>query len=108
MTFQKKVLLDAATLSPVSNLGWDISHARRLVHAFDAIEQNIQYVKPFEGKPNFHCDIISVDREDYLYKDNLHKNDMIATATFQDIQASGKMILTSIHAIETKVKQLGS
>jgi len=40
------------------------------------------------------------------YKDNLHKNDMIATATFQDIQASGKMIITSIHAIETKLNNL--
>lgn len=39
-TFQKKVSLDAALLVPVSNLGWDISHSRRLVHAFDAIERN--------------------------------------------------------------------
>jgi len=40
------------------------------------------------------------------YKENLHKNDMIATATFQDIQASGKMIINSIHAIETKLNKM--
>jgi len=40
------------------------------------------------------------------YKDNLHKNDMITTATFQDIQASGKMIMTSIHALESKLNDL--
>jgi len=40
------------------------------------------------------------------YKENLHKNDMIATATFQDIQASGKMIITSIHAIEAKLNSM--
>ena len=40
------------------------------------------------------------------YKDNLHKNDLITTATFQDIQASGKMILTSIHAMESKINNL--
>lgn len=40
------------------------------------------------------------------YKDNLHKNDLITTATFQDIQASGKMILTSIHALDAKLEKL--
>ena len=40
------------------------------------------------------------------YKENLHKNDLITTATFQDIQASGKMILTSIHAMESKINNL--
>lgn len=40
------------------------------------------------------------------YKKNLHKNDMIATATFQDIQASGKMILTSIHSLDAKLNGL--
>jgi len=39
-TFKTKVSLDAGTLAPVENIGWDISHARRLVHAFDAIERN--------------------------------------------------------------------
>jgi methyl-accepting chemotaxis protein len=37
------------------------------------------------------------------YKDNLYKNDIITTSTFQDIQASGKMILTSIHALQTTI-----
>lgn len=34
------------------------------------------------------------------YRDNLNKNDLITTATFQDIQASGKMILSAIREIE--------
>ena len=38
--FKKKILVDAALLNPVNNLGWDISHARRLVHALNAIERN--------------------------------------------------------------------
>ena len=33
----------------------------------------------------------------------LYKNDIITTSTFQDIQASGKMILTSIHALQTTI-----
>ena len=32
------------------------------------------------------------------YKENLNKNDFLTTATFQDIQASGKMILTEFHS----------
>lgn len=40
------------------------------------------------------------------YKENLHKNDMITTATFQDVQASGKMILTAIHTISSLVGKL--
>lgn len=40
------------------------------------------------------------------YKDNLHKNDLITTATFQDIQASGKMILTAIHSLDAKLEKL--
>lgn len=36
----KKVAIDASSLSPVSNIGWDVSHARRLVHAFDALLRN--------------------------------------------------------------------
>lgn len=40
------------------------------------------------------------------YRDNLHKNDLITTATFQDIQASGKMIMTSLHALESKINSL--
>jgi methyl-accepting chemotaxis protein len=42
------------------------------------------------------------------YRDNLHKNDLIATATFQDIQASGKMILTSLHGLESKINSLAA
>ena len=38
--FQTIVSLDAGTLKPIENIGWDISHARRLVHAFDAIQRN--------------------------------------------------------------------
>lgn len=39
-SFQIITSVDAASLRPVSDLGWDISHARRLVHAFDAMERN--------------------------------------------------------------------
>lgn len=41
------------------------------------------------------------------YKDCLHKSDAVTIATFQDIQASGKMILTAVHALNVKVDQLG-
>lgn len=40
------------------------------------------------------------------YKDNLHKNDLITTATFQDVQASGKMILTAVHSIDSLITKL--
>lgn len=40
------------------------------------------------------------------YRESLHKNDLVATATFQDIQASGKMILTAVHALEGKLNKL--
>ncbi len=33
-----------------------------------------------------------------IYRDNLNKNDLLTTTTFQDIQASGKMILTEVNA----------
>ena len=39
------------------------------------------------------------------YKENLNKNDFLTTATFQDIQAGGKMILTDISATTDIVKQ---
>lgn len=39
-SFKKLVAVDAEMLAPVENIGWDISHARRLVHAFEAIERN--------------------------------------------------------------------
>jgi hypothetical protein len=32
--------MEAVQIAPVRDLGWDISHARRLVHFFDAIERN--------------------------------------------------------------------
>jgi len=40
------------------------------------------------------------------YKENLFKNDMITTTTFQDVQASGKMLLTALHAVNSKVNQI--
>ncbi len=39
------------------------------------------------------------------YKENLNKNDFLTTATFQDIQAGGKMILTDVSATTEIVKQ---
>ena len=41
-----------------------------------------------------------------IYRDGLHKNDLVTTATFQDIQASGKMILTAVHALNSRVNKL--
>ena len=40
------------------------------------------------------------------YRESLHKNDMVTTATFQDIQASGKMILGAVHALDAKLSKL--
>ncbi len=40
------------------------------------------------------------------YKENLNKNDFLTTATFQDIQAGGKMILTDVAATAEIVKDL--
>jgi chromosome segregation ATPase len=40
------------------------------------------------------------------YKENLNKNDFLTTATFQDIQAGGKMILTDVSATSEIVKSL--
>lgn len=40
------------------------------------------------------------------YKNNLCKNDAIVTTTFQDIQASGKMIMSAIHGMRGDVKDL--
>jgi methyl-accepting chemotaxis protein len=37
---------------------------------------------------------------------SLHKNDMVTTATFQDIQAGGKMMMASISGLEAKLGQL--
>jgi methyl-accepting chemotaxis protein len=41
-----------------------------------------------------------------MYKKSLFNNDLIATMTFQDIQASGKMILTAMHNIDSILKQI--
>ncbi|TKC88762.1 chemotaxis protein [Trinickia terrae] len=40
------------------------------------------------------------------YRDSLHRNDLITTATFQDIQAGGKMITASLGGVETLANQL--
>ncbi len=40
------------------------------------------------------------------YKESLHKNDIITAITFQDIQASGNMILTSVRALNAKLDSL--
>lgn len=40
------------------------------------------------------------------YKECLHMSDAVTIATFQDIQASGKMILTAVHALDMKVEHL--
>ncbi|KZZ66769.1 methyl-accepting chemotaxis protein, partial [Oleiphilus sp. HI0128] len=40
------------------------------------------------------------------YKENLNKNDFLTTATFQDIQASGKMILTDVSSTTEIVKNM--
>lgn len=40
------------------------------------------------------------------YRKNLYKNDLITTATFQDIQAGGKMITAALVSIDSMSKQL--
>ncbi len=42
------------------------------------------------------------------YSKNLYKNDLITTATFQDIQAGGKMITSALVNIDVMSKQLKS
>jgi methyl-accepting chemotaxis protein len=37
---------------------------------------------------------------------NLHKSDLVTTATFQDIQAGGKLMLAAISGLESMVRQL--
>ncbi|WDD92005.1 methyl-accepting chemotaxis protein [Burkholderia sp. FERM BP-3421] len=39
------------------------------------------------------------------YRDSLHRNDLITAATFQDIQAGGKMITASLGSVETLAQQ---
>lgn len=40
------------------------------------------------------------------YRDSLYKSDMVTTSTFQDIQASGKMIFAAVHAIDSALNKL--
>lgn len=40
------------------------------------------------------------------YRDSLHRNDLITTATFQDIQAGGKMIVASLGSVAALANQL--
>jgi hypothetical protein len=40
------------------------------------------------------------------YRDSLNKSDLVTTSTFQDIQASGKMIFAAVHAIDTALNKL--
>jgi hypothetical protein len=44
-TFMEKLSLDINALTPVNDIGWDISHSRRLVHVFNAIEYNRQAIQ---------------------------------------------------------------
>jgi methyl-accepting chemotaxis protein len=37
------------------------------------------------------------------YRENLYKNDILTTSTFQDIQASGKMIMTELSTAQGQV-----
>jgi methyl-accepting chemotaxis protein len=39
------------------------------------------------------------------YRDSLHRNDLTTTATFQDIQAGGKMITASLSSVEVLAEQ---
>lgn len=51
------------------------------------------------------------DRAGRLSKDfanGLHKNDLVTTATFQDIQASGKLMMAAISGLESQIRQLHS
>ena len=42
------------------------------------------------------------------YSKSLHKNDLTTTATFQEIQADGKMITAAISSVEATIGQLKS
>jgi methyl-accepting chemotaxis protein len=42
------------------------------------------------------------------YRDSLHRNDLTTTATFQDIQAGGKMIAASLSSVESLASQFQS
>lgn len=40
------------------------------------------------------------------YRESLHKSDLVTTSTFQDVQASGKMIFAAVHAIDSALNKL--
>lgn len=42
------------------------------------------------------------------YRDSLDRNDLVTTATFQDIQAGGKMITAALGGVEALAQQFGS
>lgn len=42
------------------------------------------------------------------YSDSLHRNDLVTAATFQDIQAGGKMMAASLASVESLANQLHS
>lgn len=42
------------------------------------------------------------------YSTNLHRNDLTTTATFQDIQAGGKMIMASLSSLGAKAHQIAA
>lgn len=42
------------------------------------------------------------------YQNSLHRNDLVTTATFQDIQAGGKMITASLGSVDALASQLES
>jgi len=44
-----EVIVDPVSIPLVADLGWDISHARRLVHLFDALERNRRAVGAVYG-----------------------------------------------------------
>lgn len=44
-----RVLVDATKVPPVKNLGWDFSHARRLVQVLDALQRNRHALQAWYG-----------------------------------------------------------
>ena len=42
------------------------------------------------------------------YRENLNENDIITTVTFQDIQASSRMILTVVHNIQERLQKVSN
>lgn len=47
----RRVLVDPASVSVVESVGWDFSHAHRLVHAMDAIDRNRDALRRVSGVP---------------------------------------------------------